>query len=134
MRVSTCSSEGDSYIRDWLVVLKDGTRVKVRAAYCEGGMDEKSATVFVDSDDCPVAEFVPGTVAYYFDAATCTVIVEGLPAMRVPSSTELVPEWLKPPYVFRSGGTAFPYEPPSSSMTAGQDAIQTPHDGGRNAT
>jgi len=86
-------------MRDWLVVLKDGTRVKVRAAYCASGMGgdgdtDLNDTDFIDSDERLVAAFAPGTVAYYFDAASCTVIVDGPPAVTVPGQP---PKGWEPP-------------------------------------
>lgn len=107
-------------MRDWLVVLKDGTRVKVRAAYCMCGLSAADTDIeFVDSDECPVAVFATGTVAYCIDTALCAVAVEGPPAVAMsPVWTGPVSEWLKTPLVI------------SSSQ---QGAIQTPHDGGRNA-
>jgi len=61
-------------MRGWLVVLKDGTRVKVRAAYQDSDGED---VFFVDDKGYTVAVFTPHTVAYYFDAASCAVIVDG---------------------------------------------------------
>jgi len=118
-------------MRDWLVVLKDGTRVKVRAAYPDSDIDGEDV-IFVDDQDRTAAGFAAGTVAYYFDAALCAVIVEGPSAVTMLPAWTGTPEWLKPPFV-ATCGTAVPYEPPQSGMSAQQSAIPTPHDGGRNA-
>jgi len=100
-------------MRDWLVVLKDGTRVKVRADYQDSDGED---VFFVDDKGYTVAVFTPHTVAYYFDAASCAVIVDGPPAVVLPNWLS-VPSWLKPPFV-PTCGTAVPYESPQSGSMA----------------
>jgi len=64
-------------MRDWLVVLKDGTRVMVRAE-CPAERSLKGDEITFGPDGGTVtAVFAPDTVAYYFDAASCAVIVDG---------------------------------------------------------
>jgi len=55
-------------------------------------------TDFIDSDERLVAAFAPGTVAYYFDTASCAVIIDGPPAVTLSPVLTGTPEWLKPPF------------------------------------